>query len=221
MVSGEGFERQLDGTAAVRGDLSLLDMVLAHREVERLARALRARPGVRIQTQGPERRAAVALILRPGDGGVLELLMIKRALHERDPWSGHVALPGGRQEPGDATLEHTAIRETREEIDVDLSRHARVLGTLDDVHPRTAVLPPIVITPVVAALAGNPTIVRSPEVAEAFWVPVDALRDPAATRDVVLELTTGPRTVRSFQHRDYTIWGLTERILRQLLEYLG
>jgi hypothetical protein len=52
-------------------------------------------------------------------------------------------------------------------------------------------------------------------------VPIPALLDPEARREVVLELASGPRTVWSFQHRGHTIWGLTERILRQFLSYLA
>jgi 8-oxo-dGTP pyrophosphatase MutT (NUDIX family) len=211
---------EMEPAGAPRAPLGALDRLLAHREIERLARTLRTRPGRQLPVDAGARRAAVALILRAGEGGGLKLLMIKRAVHEGDPWSGHVALPGGRRERGDPSLEHTAIRETLEETGIDLSREGRILGALDELHPRTPVLPPIVITPFVAALAGDPAVVLSPEVAEAFWVPLEALRNPAATREVVLQLTTGPRTVRSFQHRDYTIWGLTERVLRQFLSYL-
>ena len=48
-------------------------------------------------------RAAVAALLRPGEGGV-EILFIHRAEDPRDPWSGHMAFPGGREDPGDADL---------------------------------------------------------------------------------------------------------------------
>ena len=167
------------------------------------------------------RQAAVALILRGSEGGGLELLMIKRAAFEGDPWSGHVALPGGRQEPGDASLESTAIRETWEETGIDLARDGCVIGRLDDLEPRTPRLPPLVITPFVAVLGHDVSIVLSPEVAEAFWVSLSALQDPNASREIVLELTGGPRTVPSFQHEGYTIWGLTERILRQFLALLA
>jgi 8-oxo-dGTP pyrophosphatase MutT (NUDIX family) len=191
--------------------------LLKHPQLQHLARVLRERRPVQVELEEPLRRAAVALILRGRGQGALELLMIKRAAFEGDPWSGHVALPGGRQEPGDASLEGTAIRETWEETGIDLARDGCVIGQLDDLQPRTPRLPPLVITPFVAVLGHDVPIVLSPEVAEAFWVPLSALQDPNASREIVLELTGGPRTVPSFQHQGYTIWGLTERILRQFL----
>src|SRR5918993_5729898 len=77
-----------------------------------------------------ERRAAVALLLRERDE-TLEILVIKRAEKADDPWSGHMALPGGGWEPGDKAVYDTARRETLEEIGVDLDK-GRFLGRLDD-----------------------------------------------------------------------------------------
>ncbi len=76
------------------------------------------------------------------------------------------------------------------------------------------------ITPYVAVVSADVSAQPGPEVAEAFWVPVAALQDPQASREIVLELTGGPRRVSSFQHGSYTIWGLTERILRDFFEHL-
>src|SRR5688500_11808432 len=84
-------------------------------------------------TSGPARRAAVALVLRDGPQG-LELLFIRRAEHPLDPWSGQIAFPGGRAEPGDADLRTTAIRETAEELGFDLAADAEYLGHLDEVQ---------------------------------------------------------------------------------------
>src|SRR5690606_20266054 len=103
----------------------------AERFIERLTRVLENRPGQPADAPGDVRRAAVSIVLTPDEAGP-ELLLIKRAVWEGDPWSGQVALPGGRREPGDPTLWHTAARETREETGMDILRDARLLGTLDE-----------------------------------------------------------------------------------------
>ena len=162
----------------------------------------------------------MALLLRLGTAEELELLLIKRATYASDPWSGHVALPGGRQEPADPTLLHTAIRETREEVGVDISGHGTVLGVLDELGPSTPRLPPLTILPHVAAVERDLPLTLSREVADAFWVPLSRLRDPAASREVDLDLATGVMRVRSLSYKEHIIWGLTERILRQFFVIL-
>ena len=198
-----------------------LEDLLAHDDVSRLIRALDETPGRVIEPDQPMRRAAIALVLRLGELREPELLMIKRAEVERDPWSGHVACPGGRMEPGDLDLAQTAMRETWEETGIELSRVGRLLGTLDDISPRTPVLPPIIIRPFVAAVPGDVTIVQSPEVSAAFWVPMTALRDRAAWGTGVVQVRGADREVATFTHAGYTVWGLTERVLKQLLERMA
>jgi 8-oxo-dGTP pyrophosphatase MutT (NUDIX family) len=197
-----------------------LDRIARHPEIAPLVRAMAGRAPALVDPDDASRRAAVGLLVRldeTREPPVPQLLMIKRATFEGDPWSGHIALPGGRREPADATLERTVVRETWEETAIDLERDGRLLGCLDELAPRTPVLPPIIITPFVGLVRFDVEIVASPEVAEWFWVDVGALRDPDVSREVVLELATGPRAVMSFQHGVHTIWGLTERILRQFL----
>lgn len=150
-----------------------------------------------------------------------ELLMIKRAEMERDPWSGQVACPGGREEPSDRDLAETAMRETWEETGIDLARTGRLLGTLDDISPRTPVLPPILIRPFVAAVPSSIEIVQSTEVAAAFWVPLRALRQSAAWGTGTVQVRGVSREVSTFTHGEYLVWGLTERVLRQLLDRMA
>jgi len=192
-----------------------VETLLAHPLVVRLARALRETPGEQLTLADPLRRAAVALILRdPGDAS-LEFLLIKRADYEGDPWSGHVALPGGRREPGDESLEATAVRETREETAIDLARQGRIIGRLDELQPRTPLLPPIAIAPYVALLGGDAELRVSDEVEAAFWVPLRALLDAGSWSDVELAVRGEKRVFPAFLYQGYVIWGLTERILTQ------
>jgi 8-oxo-dGTP pyrophosphatase MutT (NUDIX family) len=197
-------------------------------DLPRLERSLQGRPGRAAEPEEPVREAAVALVLRSGRGASgasvetepLELLFIKRAEYEGDPWSGHVAFPGGRHEAGDPSLEHTARRETLEELALDLAADGRLLGVLDDLHPRTPVLPPIVVRPFVYALERDVLLSPSAEVAIAFWVPVAELMRPDAKVSSTVRARERELLVPSFRHDGHVIWGMTERIIMTLLDHL-
>ncbi len=195
--------------------------LLDHPTFEHLRRVLAERPGALAPDDGAPRRAAVAIVLRHAAGADVELLLIKRSEREGDPWSGHVALPGGRHEPTDATLQDTAVRETREETGIDLARDGLVLGTLDELRPRSATLPSIIVTPFVAVVRADVTIETSDEVASTFWVTLASLGDPAVA--VESEITTRGATWRvpSYALGGHIVWGMTERILNNLLALLS
>jgi 8-oxo-dGTP pyrophosphatase MutT (NUDIX family) len=193
----------------------------AHALLARLEASLVERPGVRVEVDETVRLAAVLATFRIAEDGELELLFIKRADYEGDPWSGHVALPGGRHEPQDATLADTALRETHEELGLEVRAHGRILGALDDLHPRTPVLPPICVRPYVAVLETDAPLVLSSEVAAAFWVPLRALLDPGTAVEATVVVRGEERLVPSYRFGDYTIWGMTERILNGLLRRLA
>ena len=184
----------------------------------RIAEAVRSRPPRYAERDEPYWEAAVALVLREREGRVPELLFINRARREDDPWSGQVALPGGRRDDGEADLAETVLRETREETGVDLSAHGELIGALDELRPRTPVLPPVIVRPYVATLASTPALVFSDEVAGHFWMPLDALFDPANLRRTRV-LTRGFWMWRdAIHHEGHVIWGLTERIIRTFEE---
>jgi 8-oxo-dGTP pyrophosphatase MutT (NUDIX family) len=197
--------------------------VLQHREIARLAATLAVRTAKTVECDPDDHplRAAVTLVLRPGEGGELELLMIKRAEFEGDPWSGHVAFPGGRQEPDDQSLERTAIRETWEETAIDIARDGALLGPLDEVSPRTPTVRRVVVRPFVAAVIHDVEIVESPEVAAAFWIPLSALRETAAWITAEVKAQGQSLSVPAFAHGEYVVWGLTERILRGFLRFVA
>lgn len=186
-----------------------------------LAADLRTKPGLLAPDDGEPARAAVAIILRTSPAQQLEVLLIQRAERDGDPWSGQVALPGGRRDPADATLQDTAIRETLEETGIDLAAHGHVLGTLDELRPRTPVLPPIIVTPFVAVVPPDLPITISDELAAAFWAPWSIFADPARIDERTIQVRGDDWTVSSYTVGDRVVWGMTERMLRQLATRLS
>jgi 8-oxo-dGTP pyrophosphatase MutT (NUDIX family) len=184
--------------------------------------ALRSRlPAARAVAPGSGlMETSVALMLAPGSGG-LEALFIRRAVREGDPWSGNIGLPGGRKEPGDADLLATAIRETREEIGVDLAP-AALLGALDDLQPATPSLPALMIRPFLFGVSPRPEAGTSEEVAASFWVPLGSLH--AARGLTKVSIRERSVEVPCFKLPDLpeglVVWGLTYRILNGLLPLL-
>jgi len=167
--------------------------------------------------EGGYLQAAVALVLRAREP--LELLLIKRATSERDPWSGHMALPGGRRDEADPDLLATARREALEETGVDLVTHGRPLGRLDDVAPSSPRLPKLTISPFVFGVPAHlEAHVASREVERVCWVSVAELRAPETRSSVDIPLPGGDRSFPSFRVQGEHVWGLTYRILERFLE---
>ena len=192
----------------------------AHPDIVKLRAALESHRAVGADEKDGVRRAAVALIIRAGENGSPELLFIKRSEYPADPWSGQVAFPGGREESGDPTLTDTAIRETREETGMDLVRDATVIGTLDDLRPQTVKLPAVIVRPYIVLLNRFEPLVLSDEVALAFWVPLEAFKDAHSWRDTAVQARGIQLNTRAFHREGHVIWGMTERILAQLLALL-
>ena len=173
-------------------------------------------PHVPAQLPTGVRRAAVALLVTPQE----QLLFIRRADRAGDLWSGHVAFPGGREDPTDADLVQTALREVWEEIGLDLAG-ARLLGTLPpQTSPRNAGPQHVNVMPFVFALAAHPDLLPNDEVSAVGYVPLAAL------------LTREGRTnfVYRWQGADYELpcvdltfgrlWGMTLRMVDDLVEAL-
>ncbi|MFA6165636.1 MAG: CoA pyrophosphatase [Gemmatimonadaceae bacterium] len=184
-----------------------------HPELSRIIRALTAATPTPAPRDEPFHEAAVALVLHPvGDG--LEALFIKRATREGDPWSGQIALPGGRREVDEPDLLRTAIRETYEEIGVDLATNGVLLGELDELRPRSPLLPPVVVRPFVFAVAERPTFVLSEEVAEVFWTPLCEVFNPERKQEITIHFPGINMTRPAIGVGEHVIWGMTEHILR-------
>ncbi len=160
--------------------------------------------------------AAVALILRHGEHG-MEILFIERAASPGDPWSGDIALPGGKMEEGESDPRQTAERETREETGLEL-RDGRYLGRLSDIAGAHL---PVLVSCYVYGVEGGPPLIPSEELRDIFWV---ALRDlTAVERHVTARVSFNGETfvrpaIRLPVAGKPVLWGLTYRLV---MEFLG
>jgi len=162
-------------------------------------------------------RAAVALIFRDAAHEGLELLFIRRAEHERDPWSGQIGFPGGRAEPGDASHDATAMRETLEETGLDLARDGERLGALDDVQAMARGRPvDLVIAPRVFRLRERLEGAPSLEVVSLHWLPLDRLLDPASRSTFSYAHEGSALELPCLRIDALVIWGLTYRMFQSL-----
>jgi 8-oxo-dGTP pyrophosphatase MutT (NUDIX family) len=167
-----------------------------------------------------EKRAAVATILRDGLDGP-EVLLIRRAEHPQDPWSGHMAFPGGRECPSDRDLLATAVRETREEMSLDLERSGRLLGRL---HHLPAVARGrrvgLTIAPYVFELTGEAVLSPNHEVSEFLWTPLSPLMRGAFATTIPYEFEGQRVLLPAHEVQGRVVWGLTYRMLESLFALL-
>ncbi|MGD2134562.1 MAG: CoA pyrophosphatase [Gemmatimonadales bacterium] len=160
--------------------------------------------------------AAVAIVLAPGARDRLDVLFIRRAEVDGDPWSGQMAFPGGRREAQDRDLRETAMRETEEETAIVLTA-TQLLGELDDLASTNPALPPIVVRPFVFGLPTRPALTPSHEVAGYLWTPLEELPSSAREAEVAVR---GERVKRPcFMVGTHVVWGMTHRILNQFIDF--
>ncbi len=180
---------------------------------------LARRPPLAIEAQTGS-QAAVAILLAEHEGDT-HALMIQRAERLGDPWSGHMAFPGGRREPYETDLYATATRETREEVGVDIGLHAEPLGRLDDIHAHGDRPLDMLIRPYVCAATGE-IVVRANacEVQATVWVPLSALDTPEIAGTYRHPMGEHRASFPAYLYRGFTIWGLTYRMLTTLLDAL-
>lgn len=165
------------------------------------------------------RRAAVALVLSGGASAeALSVLLVRRAERDGDPWSGHMALPGGHAHDDDPDLLHTARRETLEEVGIDLTT-AELLGRLDDVSPLRA--SQMLVRPYVFWSQGFPSVTLSHEVTETLWVPLDALAGGTLRDTREVEVRGARLRVPAFVVDGRVVWGMTYHVLERLLTQIA
>jgi 8-oxo-dGTP pyrophosphatase MutT (NUDIX family) len=180
-----------------------------------------ARRAARTIEEGGGPFASVAMIFAGGPSDP-KMLFIERAHRLDDPWSGHMAFPGGRIHAADLDSRRTAERETLEEVGLDLTM-AELLGRLDDQEGRRAGrLAGRSIAGYVYHLESPVPLELNHEVAEALWVPTSAVIDPRNRVDYTVNYGPGvfPGILVGKPDR-HIIWGLTYRFLQSFLTIVG
>ena len=165
----------------------------------------------------PSRIAAAVSIVCVRDPDAM--LLIRRSERTGDPWSGQLALPGGRQGAADQSLLQTAIRETHEEVGFELPVEA-LAGTLDDLVPITAHLPRIKVRPFVFLLEQRPLLFPNLEVAASWWMPVDELLAPGVYGSYEVRAGDLVMSRPGYRLTEGVVWGMTERILTPFFDLL-
>jgi 8-oxo-dGTP pyrophosphatase MutT (NUDIX family) len=171
--------------------------------------ALPAAPGL----AAAARRAAVAILLRPGAAGP-EVLLMRRAERASDRWSGQIGLPGGHADALDADLVATVLRETREEVGLDLLLAAERAGELPPVQAKArGELLPLWITPYVFLGRGALAPIPGPEAVEVFWFPLERAHAGELAWTHRYRRGDEERVLPAWRHEERVVWGLTYEIL--------
>lgn len=165
----------------------------------------------------PPRESAVLALFHPRGNALHTLLMLRPdydGVH-----SGQVSFPGGRREPGDASLEGTALREFMEETGAT-GTTIEVIGALTPIYippSRSLVTPFVGITDRLAPLAPDPR-----EVAELIDTPLDLLMrdDILKRREQFIQVMGGRVQIPYFDVQGHVVWGATAMMIAELRELL-
>lgn len=185
---------------------------------DRIAKRLNCLEREPLKQTGQRTRASVAMILNQSVSDV-EILFIQRAAHDLDPWSGHIAFPGGKLEEGELECQ-AARRETYEETGIDLE-HGRYLGRLSDIIGANL---PVRVS---CCLFGIDRRCCSPilneEVRDLFWVSLSDLRDPGRHLQSSVAFDEKrfevPAICLPVENKP-VLWGITYRLVMQFLSLL-
>ncbi len=174
------------------------------------------RPGTKayFEVEGTSLKAGVLVLLCRREGRIRLLLTRRtdRVLHHR----GQISFPGGEQHPGES-LEATALRETQEELGLDLAA-VRIMGRLTPLY-----IPPsnFCIYPTVAFLPGTPEFRPQPdEVADVIEAPLEHLIDPSSVKTETWDLGGREVVVPFYEFDGHKIWGATAMVLAEFLAVL-
>ena len=162
------------------------------------------------------------MVLREGAGGT-EILLMQRAHHPDDPWSGQMSFPGGKIEDSDAGSKEAAMRETLEEVGIDLS-DAQYLGRLNDLYGfKFEDVYVAHIASFVFWLDEHVPVIPNYEVADTVWLPLSWLDDVdnyMLYQPERIEIPAMPAVLINLELQQI-LWGLTLRIVVHFLDIIG
>jgi len=154
----------------------------------------------------------IPLVLR---AGTVDLLLTRRT-EDVETHKGQIAFPGGMVDGGDVNRQHTALRETEEELGI-APAHVEVLGMLENLLTPTG----FIITPVVGIVGQLPVMKPNPrEVAEVFTVPLPFFGNPENGRREWRSTPLGEREVWFYEYEGKVIWGATAAMIRNLCDVI-
>lgn len=166
------------------------------------------------------KRSAVAMILQERAGEV-QILMIKRAERVGDPWSGHMAFPGGRMDPGDRHGFDVAVRETEEEIGLTLGSAEPCIGRLSEIMTHASLARrPMIVSPYVFRMEREPELNPNYEVDEVVWIPLAYLLERGNRENMTWLRGKVEIPLPCYMYNGYRIWGLSLMMLDELLNLL-
>lgn len=163
-----------------------------------------------------KRHAAVAMLLRESGRG-MEVLLIRRAEHEKDPWSGDLGFPGGGIEQEDLSPRAAAERETWEEIGLCLNE-GNYLGQSDDL---AGAYLSVRISCFVYHVDHEVEFRLNGEVVDLFWVPLETLLDPERNRLTNFFYRGSDREHPIVDLNEWSqrpLWGITYRLIDNFLQ---
>ncbi|GAA6136388.1 hypothetical protein NBRC116583_01350 [Arenicella sp. 4NH20-0111] len=162
-------------------------------------------------------KAAVTLILRDTKHGT-EVLLMQRAFHPKDPWSGQMSFPGGKIETTDESSRAAAEREAFEEVGAKLNDQDYV-GRLDDLYGlKVNDVFSVHIACFVYKVSRDLELVANEEVADMVWLPFQFLNDRKNAHDFVhpSEPSLAMPAVMINAQKSQILWGLSLRMLSNL-----
>lgn len=179
------------------------------------------------------KRSAVAIVIDQATTKQASLLLIKRADNERDPWSGHMAFPGGRYEPGDKNGLATAKREMQEEVGFDIDQLAadsvacgiidgQCIARLSDIKTSKRVTPnAMIVSPYIFSVQNKPKLVANHEVADTVWVPLSFFSELENRGVHKMKYQDRKIEMPCYRFQGNVIWGLTLSMIDEILRVLG